>query len=213
MTQRQANTNRMYRDVLELMDRRPDLWTGDEAAEPAVVAFREAVGEIADIEKERNAMGTTGLTKDKAAARDAMEAVALRVARATRAYARASKNGALFDAVDLVPSDFDRASEADAVGMAERVAGAAEGELAALATYRVAKKDVEAVRAAIAAFGKAAPAVGATGGQREARTRSLRAAFVAADEAVLALDDVVEGVIDDAAFTAEYRRVRRTDDR
>ena len=213
MNQRQANTHRMHRDVLELLDRRPDLWTGDEAAEPAVAAFREAVDEVADIDRERNALGTTGLTKDKVAARDAMEAVALRVARATRAYARASKNGTLFDAVNLTPTAFDRATEADAVGLAERVAGAAEGELGALAKYRVAKRDVEAVRAAIAAFGRAAPAVGATGGQREARTRSLRAAFVAADEAVDGLDDVVEGVIDDAAFTAEYRRVRRTDDR
>ena len=213
MNKRQANTHRMHRDVLELLDRKADLWTGDEAAEPVVTAFREAVAETADIDRERNGMGTTGLTKDKAAARDAMEALAMRVARATRSFARATKDGALFDAVDLTPTDFDNATEADAAGLAERVAGAAEAHLGALAKYRVAKKDVEAVRAAIAAFGKAVPAVGATGGQREARTRSLRAAFVAADEAVDALDDAVEGVIDDAELTAEYRRVRRTDDR
>ncbi|HEX9953119.1 MAG TPA: hypothetical protein VGB53_15220 [Rubricoccaceae bacterium] len=213
MNQRQANTHRMHREVLELLDRRPDLWTGDEAAEPAVVAFREAVAEVADIDRERNALGTTGMTKDKAAARDAMEALALRLARATRAYARATKNGALFDAVNVLPSGFDRATETDAAGMAERVAGAAEEHLGALAKYRVTKQSVEEVRAAIAAFGKAAPAVGATGGQREARTRSMRAAFVAADEAVDGLDDVVEGVIDDSEFAAEYRRVRRTDDR
>ncbi len=213
MNQRQANTHRMHGDVLELLDRRADLWTDDEAAEPAVTAFREAVGEVGDIDRERNGLGTTGLTKDKAATRDAMEALALRVARATRAYARASKNGVLFDAVDLTPTAFDRASETNAAGLAERVAGAAEEHLEALAAYRVTQKDVEAVRAAIAAFGKAVPAVGATGGQREARTRSLRAAFAAADEALDGLDDAVEGVIDDAAFTAEYRRVRRTDDR
>ncbi len=213
MNQRQANTHRMHHDVLELLDRRADLWTRDEAVDPAVTAFREAVGEVADIDRERNAMSTTGLTKDKAAARDAMEALALRVARATRAYARVAKDGALFDAVDLTPTAFDRATESDAAGMAERVAGAAEAHLEALATYRVTKKDLDAVRAAIAAFGKAVPAVGATGGQREARTRSLRAAFAAADEAIDGLDDAVEGVIDDAEFTAEYRRVRRTDDR
>lgn len=213
MTQRQQNTHRMHTAVLDLLDRKDGLWKRTPAAADAVAAFRAPVERAAAANAERDGLGTTGLTANKAAARDAMEAAAMRLVLAARPFARVSGDGALLAAVDVKPSGFDRATEGGAVDLAQRVLGAVEPRLADLAGYNVSAKEVGALRSAIAAFTTAGPVRDATGGQREARTGSLSAAFREARTALRVLDDVVPGVIGDAELAAEYRRVRRTDDR
>ena len=69
----------MIGDVLELLDGQPALWSGDAAADPAVEEYRTAVEEATEIDRERNALGTKGLTVDKQARRDEMEARLLAV--------------------------------------------------------------------------------------------------------------------------------------
>jgi hypothetical protein len=213
MTRPQQNTHDMHLALLRLFEAREAVWTTKKAAVDAVTAFRGPVDQTTEIERERNALATEGLTDEKAGARDAMEAAVMRLVLAARPYARVSDDRALLAEVDVTTNRLGRLSDAAALGRAERVLAAVEPRLADLADYDVTKADVEALREAIEAFRPTGPVRDATEGQREARTALLPGTFRAARRARKVLDDVVEGVIRDPEFTAEYRRVRRTDDR
>ena len=212
MTRRQQNTHTMHAAVLHLLDEQQATWADHRPVGEAVDALREAHERVAALDRERAALTTPGLTDDKAEQRDAMEAATLRLVRAVRPYARVTANRALEAEVDVSARELDRASDAVAVGWAERVHAATEPHLAALAGYRVAASDVAALRAAIDVFTPLGAARDTVGGQREARTGALPESLDAARAAVALLDDLVPG-LDDAMLTAEYARVRRTDDR
>src|SRR5690606_4462313 len=141
----------MHAAVLDLLDRHAASWTGLPPVADAVAVLRGAFDRAATLDGERRALGTTGLTAAKADRRDAMEAAALRLVRALRPYARAGDPALLAD-VDLAARDFDRATDADAIGLAVRVRTAAESHLAGLAAYGVAASDVAALAAAVEAF-------------------------------------------------------------
>ena len=213
MNRRQQNTHAMHVAVLTLLDSRATAWTGKTPAVEAVAALRGPVEAAAAIARERDRLDAEGLTDAKAEARDAMEAAAMRLVEAVRPYARVTKDTVLLAEVNVTAAWFDRASDAGAVSRAERIRAATAGRLADLAGYEVTQKDVDALAETIAAFSPTGAVRDAQGGQREARTGTLAAAFRAARKALKVLDDVVPGVVRDAELAAEYRRVRRTDDR
>jgi hypothetical protein len=214
MTRRQQNSHDMHAAVLSLLDEYRGAWGSRPPVVEAVGALRTAFEWAATLDRERRGLETTGLTAEKAEQRDTMEGHTLRLALAIRPYARASGDQALLAEVeDVYPNTLDKASDADAVGMAERVRAAAEAHLAALADYGVKAADVTALRDAIAAFSPLGAGRDATAGQREARTGALPGAFEDAREALGLLDDLIPGVVGDPTLTAEYFRVRRTDDR
>lgn len=84
--------------------------------------------------------------------------------------------------------------------------------LDALEAYGVTRADEESLEEATEAFRPLGASRDATGGQREAWTGALPAAFGASQAALELLDDLVPGLGDDAV-AAEYGRVRLTDDR
>lgn len=212
MTRRQQNTYTMHAAVLDLLERHRTAWAARSPVVAAVGALREAHERAAALERERGALATEGMTDDKEEQRDAMEAATLRLVRALRPYARVTGNQTLLAEVDVSARVLDKASDAAAVGWAQRVAAAAEAHLAALAEYEVGQSDVTALTAATEAFAPMGAARDATAGQREARTGALPKAFQAARKALKLLDDLVPGLADEEV-AAEYRRVRRIDDR
>jgi hypothetical protein len=203
----------MHAAVLDLLERHEATWAARPPVAAAVASLRAAVVEADALDLERDSLATTGLTAEKAEARDAMEAAAVRLVRVLRPYARATGDRALLADVDLTPSDFDNASDAAALSAAERVHAAATAHLAALAPYGVVAADATTLREAIEAFRPLGAARDATGGQREARTEALPAAFARARATLALLDDLIPGVVGDPILTAEYARTRRTDDR
>jgi hypothetical protein len=198
--------------VLDLLARHEATWTPRPPVVAAVGALRAAHDEATDADRERAALATEGLTADKDAQRDRMEAATMRLVLALRPYARASDDGTLLAAVDVSASRLARVGDAAATAWAVRVAEAATAHLDALAGYGVTRADVTALEEATEAFAPMRAARDATAGQREARTEALRPALARARRAVRLLDDLVPG-LGDAELAAEYRRVRRTDDR
>ena len=213
MRKRYQNAHTMHAAVLDLFDRRPEAWTGEAPAEETVARLRGVFGNVARIEAERQRLGTTGLTAEKTDARRTMEAATMRLVYAARPHARTIGDQVLLAEVDTTPNKLAKASDAAAVGRAGRVLAAVEGRVAEMAAYKLTKADVEALRTAVAAVVPAGAVRDSTGGQREARTEALGPLFKEATAVLDDLDDVVEGVVEDAEFRAEYARVRRTDDR
>jgi hypothetical protein len=207
------NAHTMHAAVLDLFDRRPEAWAGEGPAEESVARLRGVFGNVARIEAERLRMGTTGLTAEKTDARRTMEAAAMRLVRAARPYARKIGDEVLLAEVDTSENKLAKATDAAAVGRAGRVLAAVEDRVGEMAAYKLTKDDVEALRKATADVVPAGALRDSTGGQREARTEALGPLFTEATAVLDDLDDVVEGVIEDAEFRAEYARVRRTDDR
>ena len=213
MRARYQNAHTMHAAVLNLFDRRPEVWDGEVPAEETVARLRGVFENVARIETERQRLGTSGLTAEKTDARRTMEAAAMRLVRAARPYARKIGDEVLLAEVDTSENKLVRLSDAAAVGRAGRVLAAVEDRIGEMAAYKVTKDDVEALRTAAAAVVPAGAVRDSTGGQREARTEALGPLFTEATDVLDDLDDVVESVIEDAEFRAEYRRVRRTDDR
>ena len=143
------------------------------------------------------------------ALRDAMEALALALVRTVRPCGRATGDAALVEAVDLTPTDFDEATEAGVIALAERVLRAAGPHVGGLPEDG--DGDPAALRAATEAFRPARGARDATRSLREAKTRELPPLVDAAGAATTMLDDLVPA-LGDAGLAAEYRRARRIDD-
>ena len=213
MNKRQQNTHDMHLAVLTLLNSKRAAWGDIEDVAEAVAALQSAADQTAVIAGERDGLATKGLTVGKASARDAMEDAAMRLVLAVRPFARATGDDALLAEVDISAAGFDRLTDAKAVSRATRIRVATEGRLADLARVKVARKDVDALAAAIEAFQPLGASRDATEGQREARTAGLAAPFKAARKALRLLDDYVPGVVGDPVLAAEYARVRRTDDR
>ena len=213
MRKRYQNAHTMHAAVLNLFDRRPEEWADETPVEETVARLRGVFESVARIEAERQQMGTIGLTAEKTGARRTMEAATMRLVYAARPYARKIGDKVLEAEVNTTPNTLAKASDAAALGRAGRVLAAVEGRIGEMAAYKVTKADVDALRTAAAAVVPAGAVRDSTGGQREARTEALGPLFTEATDLLDDLDDVVEGVIEDAEFRAEYARVRRTDDR
>lgn len=212
MDRRQQNHATMHADVLAVLDSHADAWTKRPRVAAHVAALRAAHAQAAETDAHRATLRTEGLTEAKQALRDSMEAQALALAAAVRPYGRDTKNPALVDAADLTPTDFNTASEADVVTLAERVLRAAEPHETALEEYSTEAGAVAALRVAIEAFRPAGGARDAVRSEREGQTRALPPILDAAGDAVEQLDDLVPG-LGDAELTAAYQRARRIDDR
>ncbi|HEX9950669.1 MAG TPA: hypothetical protein VGB53_02800 [Rubricoccaceae bacterium] len=213
MRKRYQNAHTMHAAVLDLFDRRSEVWAGKTPAEETVARLQSVFERVAAVEAERQRMGTTGLTAEKTDARRTMEAATMRLVRAARPYARKIGDEVLLAEVDTSPNKLASATDAAAVGRAGRVLAATEDRIGEMAAYTVTKADVEALRVAAAAVVPAGAVRDSTGGQREARTEAFGPLFKETTVVLDDLDDVVESVVEDAEFRAEYARVRRTDDR
>lgn len=186
-----------------VLDRHASLRSGTLVVAAAVAAFRARAERTDAIDHERRQLRTGSLTAATKETRDAMEVQAMRLVRAVSLYARVAGDHALLRVFDVAPSDFTHATEADAVTLASRVLGAADGHDATSTDYGAMKKDLDALRAAVAAVTSAAATRDATCGQREARTASLSGTFSDAQRALRVLDDLVPGVVGDDTLAAE----------
>lgn len=177
MTKRQQNSHRMHAAVLNLFDRRPEVWAGKPAAVETVGRLQGLFDTTAETEAERQRLGTKGLTARKAAARDAMEAAAMRLVYAARPYARVTGDDVLLAEVDVSASALDLLSDEAVLNRTGRVLAAVEGRVAEMAGYGATKEGVEALRAATAVVKPAGAVRDSTGGQREARVEALGPLF------------------------------------
>ena len=199
----------MLHATLAHFDAHPDAWAGIEDVEESIEAVRGGTAALTKDAEAQAAATPEGLTANRDAARDAAEDLLARLGRRVRAHAIRIGDADLLEAVAHTRSDWDRMAEVDFFSNAADALTRTEAVLPDLARVRVTKKDLDAVREALAA---ARPGTAVRDGERARRvaaTAALGGGYSAVVGPLDVLDLLVPELVDDAAFVAEYRVVRR----
>ena len=204
------NRLRMIGNVLTHFDEHPDVWAAEAPVAVEVDALRDARARMDAAAESQAESDTRGHTRTKNAARDHAEALLAELSRKVRPYAVKAGDGALLQAVDRSPTEWDRLTDADLVTEADDALTRTEAALPDLAPYKVTAGDLTAARDAVARVPRLARARDNVGADRGVATDDLDALYDAAARPPLtALDDLVPALLPDDAFAAEYARVRR----
>ena len=199
----------MLRATLAHFDAHPDAWAGVEDVEDGVQAVRDGVATLTKDAETQAAATPEGLTVNRDAARDAAEDLLARLGRRVRAHAIRIGDADLLEAVAHTRSDWDRFAEADFHANAADTLTRIDAVLPDLARVRVTKADVAAARAALTAAGPGTAVRDTVRARRVAATAALGGGYSAVVGPLDVLDLLVPELVDDAAFVAEYRVVRR----
>ena len=151
MTQDQEDITAMFETTLTLLDQNNAIWTGRAAFADAVTRARNGTTDIRSKTGQQESP-TSGVTGDKAQARNDLEAKMLEVADQVAAFAAKSNDNDLAAKVEMTKSSLDRMSDSDLVQAANRVTEAATVNLAALAPYGVTQAEVTSLDAAATKF-------------------------------------------------------------
>jgi hypothetical protein len=172
MTQDQDNITTMFETTITFLDANNSVWSGTPAFADAVTRAKsgaDAINTSADSQQ----TPTSGVTGDKADARADLEEKALEIADQLAALAVKNGDNDLGAKVEMTKSSLDKMTDTDLEQTAERVAGLATDNIAALADFDVTAADVTALTTARTTFAgiKTAPRQAAVG--RKTQTDSL----------------------------------------
>ncbi|MGZ5522475.1 MAG: hypothetical protein ACXWF1_05000 [Chthoniobacterales bacterium] len=172
MTQDQDNIRTMFDTTVAFLDAHNAVWSGMTAFADAVTRVKAAVTAI-DTAADKQQTPTTGVTGDKADARNDLEERVLEIADQLSALAAKSGDNTLGAQVEMTKSSLDKMQDSDLEQTAERVANLATANIAALAAYGVVAGDVTALSTAKTTFAgmKTAPRSAAV--ERSAQTTSI----------------------------------------
>lgn len=172
MTQDQDNIRTMFTTTLDYLDTNNSVWSARPAFADAVTRAKAAVAAI-DGAVGKQQTPTTGVTGDKAELRNDLEEKLLELADQLAAFAARSGNHDLAAQVEMTKSSLDRQPENDLVQTAERIAGLATTNMAALADFEVTPAEVTALNNARSAFRDEQNAPRNMTAERSAQTQSL----------------------------------------
>lgn len=201
----------MMQRTLAHFDQHPALWSGKAPIVLHVGTVREAEAAMEAAAGRQASSAPQGLTKNKEAARTHAAGLMAALSAKAGSYARTIGDADLEQAVDHSLSEWTRMAEEAFFADADRALDRIGGVLDALAGYEVDRADVTAARAAVNALRPMAPARDNVEADRAAATAALEAAYSGAVPSLDELDTLVPALVDDAAFVAEYQRVRRID--
>lgn len=172
MTQDQDNIRTMFQTTLNFLDANNSIWSGTAAFADAVTRAKNGATAI-DTAADTQETPTSGVTGDKAQARNELEEQVLAIADQLSALAVKNGDNDLAAKVEMTKSSLDKMTANQLEQTAERVASLANDNIAALADFDVAAADVTALNTALAAFStiKDSPRQAAVG--RKAQTQSL----------------------------------------
>jgi hypothetical protein len=151
MTQEQDDITTMFEAALNVLDENNSIWSGRPAFADAVTRAEAGTTDIRSTTGQQQSP-TTGITGDKAQARNDLEEILLVVADQVAAFAAKSGDNDLGAKVELSKSSVDRLTDSDFVLAAKRVSQAANSNSAALAAYGVTAAELTALDAATAKF-------------------------------------------------------------
>jgi hypothetical protein len=172
MIQDQDNIVTMFQTTIDFLDENSSVWSG-------TPAFVEAVARATTGAAAINAAGdiqetpTSGVAVDKADARNDLEEKTLEIADQLSALAVKNGDNDLGAKVEMTKSSLDKMKDGDLEQTAERVAGLATTNIAALAAYDVTAADVTALTTARTTFAGMITAPGLAATVRTAQTVSL----------------------------------------
>ena len=199
----------MLSAVVRHFDEHPDLWAASAPITRNVAALRGVLDTLGGAVTGQVANAPEGHTEDKEADRDRAEELLADLSAAATALALETDDADLRTLVDLSRTDWDRLAEADFYGRADAVLDRADARAADLAGYDVTKTEIAEARAAVDAARPGTAARDNVLADRIVDTATLRTGYGVARTPLRVLDLQVPRTVKDAAFVAEYRRVRR----
>lgn len=199
----------MLRAVVKHFDEHPALWQDTSVVVRNVDLLRGVIGTLGEAATGQAAHNPEGHTEDKEALRDEAERQLAGLSADLTTLALETDNAALREVVDISRSEWDRFAEEDFYRNADAVLDAADTHADALAEYEVTKDEIAAAHAAVETARPGTAARDNVAADRAVDTATLRTGYGAARKPLRVLDLQVPRRIADAAFVAEYRRVRR----
>jgi hypothetical protein len=172
MNQNQSNIRTMFQTTIDFLDANNSVWSATPAFADAVTRAKSGITAI-DQSADTQQTPTSGVTEDKADARDDLEEKTLEVADQLSALATQTGDNDLGAKVEMTKSSLDKMTESDLEQTAERVASLATANMAALADFDVTAAEVTALTTARTTFGgiKTSPRQATVG--RKTQTDSL----------------------------------------
>ena len=141
----------MFFTIQEVMQNNNAVWGATPAMVTANTEFDGNIGALR-VAVARQVTDIKGHAKDKALALDSMIEQTLRVAGVVMAYAEATNNQALAEAMNLVPSELRRYRDSVVAERCQGVHTEATTNLAAIATYGIVAADLTSLLTAIDAY-------------------------------------------------------------
>lgn len=199
----------MLRAVVRHFDEHPDLWTANAPIARNVDLLRGVLAALGTAATGQAANASEGQTEDRDALRDVAEVLLTDLSAAATALALDTDDADLRRIVDHSRTDWDRFADADFYGHADAVLARVDARAKDLAEYEVTAEEIAEARSAVDAAHPGTALRDNTVADRMVATSTLRTGYGAARKPLRVLDLLVPRRVSDAAFVAEYRRVRR----
>lgn len=206
MNTKKLNRLAMYLAVEGICDASPTAWQTLQAFADAYTDLKTHVTNIQTFAQSQE-QDTSGIAQDKQAARQAMCAAALPIAKAVHAYAVKTRTNTLAASVDFSMSDLMAGRDVQSAERCQNVSAAANTNIANLASYGVTAAKLTALNAAIAAYNLLISKPRDTRAQGKTITGNVQTEFDAADEDLAIMDDLT-GQLTDAKFVSDYKNAR-----
>jgi hypothetical protein len=206
MNTKQINKLAMYLAVEGICEGINNAWQNVPAFAETYADLKTHVNNIQTFAQSQT-QDTSGIAADKQAARQAMCAAALPIAKAVHAYAVKTKNNTLATSVDFSMSDLMGGRDVQSAERCQNVSAAANTNIANLASYGVTAAKLTALNGAIGAYNLLISKPRDTRAQGKTITGNVQAEFDAADEDLGIMDDLT-GQITNAQFVGNYNNAR-----
>ncbi|MDR1897327.1 MAG: hypothetical protein LBR10_11115 [Prevotellaceae bacterium] len=208
----QSNYLNMVNAVLKLFSDNLAAWNGIVVVVDGFKQLKETGLSLNDAATKQSDNDPKGHTAAKERSRDALENLLYRTALRVRSYARKIDDDVLAGKTLFSRSELDRLKTNDLLTRGRVVLDVCRDNLPALAAYQVDQKTVDSLSEYIERTAELYAKRDTVIDQRMEATERLARLFSQARKQLKALDDLVEGFVDDDTFVAEYFNARRIHD-
>jgi hypothetical protein len=208
MKQNQFNYLNMVGAVIAGMRKEQALWEN----EPEIgTLFTSIVSEYDMVNlKSESVSGTdtTGYTSAKDNAFDRLVAASFKLSRKLSAYAKLRNDFVLLPLVDISLTSLSRGPEKEVIARCGAIADQAQNHLSQLATFKVTESEISEVRELVGEYFQNSGDRSTASSGKSVTGKEIPEHIAALRHKLDTLDDLVEGLIDDAGFIARYKDLR-----
>lgn len=203
----------MYRAVLSHLDKFPATWNQLAPITPVVDDLRKAVTDILNQSQLQATHETVGYTKRKDAHMAQVVEQAFQLSLKLRSYAKVTNNHVLLQAVAHSFTTLGSGAGQLVMQRCQRIAQHARDHLTELAPYQVTEEEVASLEQLLTTTEPMTPAKNVILGARKTATDSIPQLIGECRKQLDVLDDLVEAMVNDAAFVSTYFNVRQVNER
>jgi hypothetical protein len=212
MTITQSNYLNMSNAVLTLFDEHAPAWTDSVVVADGVQQFRTTVATIVTAATKQGDNDPKGHTAAKERARDELENLVYRTALRLRSYASKVGDDVLKSKTLYSRSDLDRLKQNDLLNCSRVILNVCIEKLPELSAYLIDQSTVDSLQQCIDRAGELYAHRDTVEDERMEATAHLGLLFDQARKNLKAIDDLIEGYVDDEEFVAAFFNARRIHD-